>query len=194
MRIVDLTPHQKLAIEEVAGLLVSGFAEEHPEAWPDKESARAEIRDSFGSDRLSLIAIDDIGHVLGWIGAIAQYDGRVWELHPMVVAREFQRKGIGRALVEALEARARDRGGLTTWLGTDDENGQTSLSDVDLYDDLLGRLGTIRNLNNHPFGFYQRLGYTLAGVLPDANGIGKPDIFMAKRLSEPPGRIRPSAS
>ena len=76
------------------------------------------------------------------------------------------------------------------WLGTDDEDGQTSLSGVDIYDDLLGRLANIRNLRNHPFGFYQRLGYTITGVMPDANGFGKPDIYMAKRIAPPHGTDR----
>ncbi len=34
----------------------------------------------------------------------------------------------------------------------------------------------------HLYGFYQRVGYTIVGVLPDANGFGRPDIFMAKRI------------
>lgn len=35
----------------------------------------------------------------------------------------------------------------------------------------------------HPYEFYQKLGYSIVGVLPDANGFEKPDIFMAKRVS-----------
>ena len=183
MRIIDLVPANDRAIQDVAALLVAAFAEHYPEAWPNLESAAQEVQESLGADRLSLIAVDADERVVGWIGGISQYDGRVWELHPVVVAPELQRKGIGRALVEALEARASERGGLTMWLGTDDEDGQTSLSGADLYDDLLGRLATIRNLRNHPYEFYQRLGYTVAGVMPDANGFGKPDIFMAKRIA-----------
>jgi aminoglycoside 6'-N-acetyltransferase I len=37
-------------------------------------------------------------------------------------------------------------------------------------------------VSGHPFGFYRRLGFVLVGVLPDANGPGRPDIFLAKRL------------
>lgn len=33
-----------------------------------------------------------------------------------------------------------------------------------------------------PYEFYQKLGYAIIGVVPDANGLGKPDILMAKRV------------
>lgn len=34
-----------------------------------------------------------------------------------------------------------------------------------------------------PHGFYEKLGFMIVGVMPDANGIGKPDIYMAKRVT-----------
>jgi aminoglycoside 6'-N-acetyltransferase I len=37
-------------------------------------------------------------------------------------------------------------------------------------------------LRGHPYEFYQKMGFAIVGVMPDANGIGKPDIYMAKRL------------
>ncbi len=38
------------------------------------------------------------------------------------------------------------------------------------------------NHTDHPVTFYQKLGYRLIGVMPDANGIGKPDLIMGKRI------------
>jgi aminoglycoside 6'-N-acetyltransferase I len=35
----------------------------------------------------------------------------------------------------------------------------------------------------NPLAFYQRVGFEIVGVIPDANGPGKPDILMAKRVS-----------
>ena len=100
-----------------------------------------------------------------------------------LVAQGQQGRGIGRALVADLEAQVRARGALTLWLGTDDEDDMTSLSGVDLYDDLPGQLAAIRNLKGHPFDFYRKCGFVVAGVVPDANGRGKPDILMAKRVA-----------
>jgi aminoglycoside 6'-N-acetyltransferase I len=36
----------------------------------------------------------------------------------------------------------------------------------------------------HALTFYRRHGYGIVGVLPDVNGAGRPDILMAKRLSD----------
>jgi aminoglycoside 6'-N-acetyltransferase I len=182
VRISDLRPDDEPLIGRLALLLVEGFREHWPEAWPNLEAALAEVRASLQTDHLSRVATGDDGTVLGWIGGIPQYRGRVWELHPLVVAPDFQRQGIGRALVADLEEQARARGGLTLWVGTDDEDGRTSLANVDLYDNLPQRLASIRNLGGHPYEFYQRLGFTIVGVTPDANGPGKPDIHLAKRL------------
>jgi aminoglycoside 6'-N-acetyltransferase I len=100
----------------------------------------------------------------------------------MVVHHEHHGKGIGRALVADLERLVRDAGGITLMLGSDDQDDMTTLSGVDLYHELPSHLATIRNLKRHPYEFYQKLGFTIIGVVPDANGVGKPDILMAKRL------------
>ncbi|MFL5735114.1 MAG: GNAT family N-acetyltransferase [Chloroflexia bacterium] len=182
MRIEDLRPDDEQAIRQVAALLVEGFREHWPDAWPDMESALAEVRESFEEDRISRVAVEDDGTVVGWIGGIEDYDGNVWELHPLVVSAARREQGIGRALVADLERLVTARGAYTLRLGTDDEDNQTTLSSVDLYTNTWEQIANIKNLNHHPYEFYQKLGFTIIGVLPDANGPGKPDIYMAKRL------------
>ena len=123
--------------------------------------------------------------MLGWIAANSQYDGNVWELHPLVVRSDHRGEGIGRALVQDLEQRVGERGGMTLTLGSDDENNLTSLAGIDLYPNLLKHIAGIQNLGRHPYSFYEKVGFQIVGVLPDANGFGKPDILMAKRVATP---------
>ncbi len=181
-RILDLAALPEDAQTQAAQLLVDSFREHWPTAWPDLQSGLDEVRKALEPDKFCRAAVDDAGTVLGWVGGIPGYDGNVWELHPLVVAPERQGQGIGRALVADLEQRVRERGGLTLWLGSDDEDDMTTLASVDLYDDLPGQLARIRNLKGHPFEFYRKCGFVVAGVVPDANGRGKPDILMAKRV------------
>jgi len=110
------------------------------------------------------------------------YSGHVWEIHPLVVEAQHRRQGVGRALVRDLENIVRAKGAITLWVGTDDENHETSLSIVDLYADIPGAIRDVRNLREHPYEFWVRLGFKIVGVMPDANGLGKPDIFLAKRV------------
>lgn len=176
----DATPAQ---LDEAARLLVEGFAEHFPRAWPTVEDGAAEVAEAMEEGRVARLAVGDRQRVLGWIGGIPMYEGRVWELHPLVVHPELQRQGIGRTLVGELERIVRERGGLTIFLGTDDETEQTTLGGVDLYPGALDKLAAIENLNGHPFEFYERVGFEIVGVVPDANGFGKPDIMMAKRVA-----------
>ena len=89
-----------------------------------------------------------------------------------------------RALVADLEMQVRVRGGLTILLGSDDEDNMMTLSGVELYPEVWTHIMNIRNLRSHPFEFYQKCGFVIVGVVPDANGPGKPDILMAKRVSD----------
>jgi aminoglycoside 6'-N-acetyltransferase I len=182
MRIVDLAGQPAPVLHDAATLLVSEFHQ--PRGWPTVVLAEHEvanvIRDGFARAML------DADVLVGWIGGLPEYDGRVWELHPMVVRRERRRLGVGRALVAAFEDEAGRRGGLTATLGTDDDAGMTSLSGVNLYDDVAHHIGAVRDLGRrHPFLFYRRLGYVVTGVVPDANGPGRPDILMSKSLVQP---------
>jgi aminoglycoside 6'-N-acetyltransferase I len=182
VHIIDLCPGDEKRINEVAMLLMDAFREHSPDYVPDIALALEEVRESLGPDGISRVAVGEDGTVLGYIAGQPRYYGHAWELHPLAVRPEHQRKGIGRALVADLEERVRARGVLTLWLGTDDEDDQTTLSAVDLYPDPLEHVARIRNLRGHPYEFYQKMGFVIVGVMPDANGWGKPDIFMAKRV------------
>lgn len=168
---------------EVADVLLAGF--EQTGRWPalTEKSALEEVQESLADDRISRIAIE-AGSVIGWIGGQTSYAGQVFELHPIVVRPDRQSQGVGRLLVRDFEEQVAARGVMTITLGADDEAGETSLGGVHLYPDPLQHLQTIRNLGRHPIGFYKRLGYAVVGVVPDANGPGKPDIWMSKRLQE----------
>ncbi|GCE28935.1 aminoglycoside N-acetyltransferase AAC(6')-Ii [Dictyobacter alpinus] len=194
MHITALEPENAVTLHEVAKLLVEGFAPDYPAAWPNISVATEEVQASFADGRLSRVALDEDGTVLGWIGAISQYEGRVWELHPLVVRVDKQQQGIGRALVADLEEQVKARGGLTIMLGTDDESGRTTLSDVNLFTGVSDHIASIQNLNHHPYEFYQKLGYIIVGVIPDANGLGKPDILMAKSMVRPHQPLAPSTN
>jgi aminoglycoside 6'-N-acetyltransferase I len=182
MKIISFQPDNERLIYQAAQLLVNAFREHWSQAWPTLEDGMEEAREMLEANRIARAAVDDAGNLLGIIGGIPQYDGNVWELHPLAVQPNMQGKGIGRALVKDFEEQVRARGGLTITLGTDDEDDMTSLSNVDLYQDTWEKIGNIRNLKGHPFGFYLKMGYVITGVVPDANGRGKPDILMSKRV------------
>ena len=180
MQIVNAPPDSAVR-QQMADLLVIGFRE-HWDAWSTTGEGLAEL-DEILAKGFVRVALDDAGQqVLGWIGGLPGYDGHVWELHPLVVRPDRQRQGIGRALVADFEQQVRQRGALTITLGTDDEDDMTSLAGRDLYHNLWDSIAYIRNLKGHPYEFYQKLGYTITGVVPDANGRGKPDIIMGKRV------------
>jgi aminoglycoside 6'-N-acetyltransferase I len=182
MQLIDLRGVDHSLLEQAARLLVDGFREHWPNAWPNLQAALDEVQEALEPGKIARAALDEQGVLLGWIGGMPEYDGNAWELHPLVVRADQRRRGLGRALVEDFEQQVARRGGMTIYLGTDDEDGMTSLADTDLYLDLPGAIAGIRNLKGHPYEFYQKLDFTICGVIPDANGPGKPDILMAKRV------------
>jgi aminoglycoside 6'-N-acetyltransferase I len=82
-----------------------------------------------------------------------------------------------------LEKRATQKGVEGILLGTDDETFRTSLSQKKLSgDNLFTEIQNIKNLNHHPYEFYKSCGYTIVGVVPNANGKNKPDILMWENI------------
>jgi len=183
MNIIDLTKDHTDYIRQGAEILSLAFAEHWTDAWAEIEDGIEELETMTSGENFCRIALIE-SRVVGLIGGIPEYDGNVWELHPLAIHPDFQGQGIGRALVEDFERIVADKGGLTIQLGSDDEDNMTSLSNIDLYDNLPDKIANIQNVKNHPYSFYQKLGYTIIGVVPDANGIGKPDILMGKRVAK----------
>lgn len=175
--LAETTPAQR---EAAAHLLHTAFPNAEF-AWPTPDAARAEVETFLGEGRRAFFALID-DNVTGWIGAII-VSPWLWELHPLVVAPPHQGHGIGTALVQRLETAARVAGATTMYLGTDDDWGGTNLHDRELYPDVLTAAQEIAPTARHPYRFYEKLGYTVTGLIPDASGFGKPDIIMAKRLT-----------
>lgn len=154
------------------------------DAWPESyaDSAAKEVARFLSADRIALIAVEN-STALGFIGAIPQYGVTGWELHPLVVRKDKRLSGLGALLVDALEREAARRGAITIYLGSDDTKGKTSLANTDLYENTFAKIDGIQNIDRHPYEFYQKQGYKIVGVIPDANGSGKPDIWLAKRVA-----------
>lgn len=176
MEVQVFTAQNRKHINQAAELLKQAF----PEAY--MESALEEVAVCLQADRIALKAVED-GRLIGFTGAVPQYGMTGWELHPIVVNEAWRGKGVGSLLIDALEREVSGRGGITVYLGTDDEYGKTSLSGTDLFENTFDKIKNIKNLNEHPYEFYVKKGYKIVGVVPDANGYGKPDIIMAKRLA-----------
>lgn len=175
----DLNEHNRTQAAQM-------LTDQLPKGWATLEDAIEEVNMLLDNDdepdALFLAAIEN-DEVIGWCGILPEYDGRVYELHPLVVRHDQQGKGVGRLLMAAIEEAARNKGGLTIYLGADDEanGGETSLANVDLYDNLPKRIQEFEP-GTHQTAFYLKLGYKVVGVVPDAGGKGKPDIMMAKAL------------
>ena len=75
-------------------------------------------------------------------------------------------------------------------LKPDDENNVRQAANIlfegfkDIWPHICPNLEAALKEVHKSFEFYQKLGFVIVGVIPDANGLGKRDIFMAKRVSE----------
>jgi aminoglycoside 6'-N-acetyltransferase I len=179
-KIVSLARLDLDLIEQISHMLFECFQEFAPDWLPTMNECREEVLESLDPDRVSRVLVDGKQNVLGWIGAIP--DENVWEIHPIAVAPTAQRKGYGDLLVNDIAELARSGGAVAIWAGTSDETNATSLSRADLYKDPLGAVQNITAKPNHPIHFWQKAGFTLVGIMPDEEGLGKPGIHFARRI------------
>jgi len=186
-RIVDLTPEDAKLIQQTAQVAYEA-SQSISKIWlPTVEAAIEEVHESLEREGISQVMLDG-DQVAAWIRASLQFSGRVVEIHPLIVARAYQGKGLGRRMVNQVEAWTRQQGALTLWIGTSDETNATSLAGVDLYENPGTAIANFQQVAPHPCGFWLRLGFRIVGILPDAEGIGKPSIMMAKPLQQNGGK------
>jgi len=179
MKIIDFAELNNTQQTQAAQMLT----DELPLGWATLGDAFEEIMELLDKqdEPCYLFAAVEDDVVIGWCGIMPNYGGRVYELHLIIVRRGWQRKGVGTALMCAAMDAAREKGGLTMTLGADDETNETSFGNVDLFDDLPRRINEF-NAGKHQSAFYMKLGFRIVGVVPNANGIGKPDIIFGKSL------------
>ncbi|CAN5882862.1 aminoglycoside N-acetyltransferase AAC(6')-Ii [soil metagenome] len=181
---------------EAAGILRAALAQ-LPSGYRAPGEAEAEVEGRCADEDWLGYGAFDGERLVGWIGALRSYR-HGWEIHPLVVAPDRQRRGVGSVLLAALEDRALRAGVQTLFLGSDDDYGGTSLFGRDLWPDeavdkagksaveVARQAGTVEaTARGHAITFYRRHGYQIVGLLPDVNGKGQPDILMAKHLDGP---------
>lgn len=182
MKIIDAT-NNKTLIQQMAEALFDGFSDTGTEAWSTMAECLKDAKESLDDEKISRIAITDADEVIAWTIGDEIYTGHTWELELLVVRRGSKLKGFGRKMLEDFEQQVLKRGATSVFLGSDDENNRTSLGGIELYPNPLEHLANIKNLRGHPYEFYEKCGYTITGLIPHANGFGKPDIWMTKQLS-----------
>jgi len=178
--IIDLKESDLEHVSEISYFLFDCFKKYSPEWLPNLEMCHDEIVESFAPDRKSRVMVDSEGVPIGWIGAIIDRD--VWEIHPIAVSKDHQQNGLGKQLVLDIENLARQSGASAVWAGTSDETNSTSFSRIDLYKEPELSFRNIEAPDDHPVRFWLGAGYSIVGVMPDDEGLGKPGIHFAKRV------------
>lgn len=169
-------------IFQAAKILMNTFKELGSDSWNDMKSSIETVEECIEEPNICIGICDSKNNLCGWIGLRPMYE-KTWEMHPLVVKTEFQRKGIGTKLLSEIEKKAKQEGIIGIALGTDDENGRTSLSSVEIdQSNIFREIENIKNIKNHPFEFYKKCGYLIVGIIPNANGEKKPDIWMWKKI------------
>ena len=177
--LIDLDSSDTALVERLASITFEAFKENAPDWIPTVNLARKQVIAATSKGRLGRVVMEH-GKPAGWIGLIK--GKRVWEIHPIAIAIEHQYKGFGHLLVEDVAQLAKAGGALTLFAGTSDEVGTTNLYGADLYADPAQSISNIQATGRNPFKFWQNVGFTVVGLMPDAEGIGKPAIQLARQL------------
>jgi len=169
-------------INELAQLTYLAFKVHAPNWLPSETDAKRQVLRATEPDRINRVLLSPNATPIGWIGVIPINHGRIWEIHPLAISPAQQGHGYGRMLVQEIERLAAERGVLGLMAGTSDETGATPLYGIDLYQNPFEGLNKLNSIENHPVVFWQKIGFTIVGVVPDAEGRGRPALSLAKRI------------
>ena len=167
-------------IKQAAEILYITFGADEKNWWlKNRKEAFDEVKECIEKPNVC-IGIKTGNELIGWAGIRPMYE-KTWELHPMVIKKEYQRKSYGRLLLTEIERLAHLNGIIGLVVGSDDETNSTSLSAKEINgENIFDEIKNIKNYKSHPFEFYQKCGYSIIGLIPNANGQNKPDIWLWK--------------
>lgn len=93
MRVVSLTTVSSDQLETLTRQTHAAAATHAPNWLPKLDDAREELADAMKEGHVSPVLLDG-EQPLAW-GSIVRVHSRVWELHPLIVSPEHQRRGCG---------------------------------------------------------------------------------------------------
>lgn len=170
-------------IDQAAEVLLKTFSGSGMWVSLDENEAAETVKECT-ADYNICIGIKIGNQLIGWAGLRPMYK-KTWELHPVAILPEFQNMGYGKVLLGEIEKRAREKSIIGIVAGSDDETGITSLSRKEITEEnILDEIKNIKNLNKHPYEFYKKCGFFITGIIPNANGYGKPDIYLWKDITK----------
>jgi len=183
-QIIEIDYGDSELIDRLGNIARLAFAETAPNWLSSEESATELVRDCATSNKLGRVCFSSGSNTtddpIGWIGVVKRR--HVWEIHPIAVDPESQGSGAGRKLVEIIADLAKRAGASTLLAATSDETASTNLSGKNLYLDPGQRIKDLKAVDRSPFRFWESVGFTVVGLVPDEEGPGKPGIHLARHL------------
>jgi aminoglycoside 6'-N-acetyltransferase I len=168
--------------KQAAEILYTTFTEINGNLWlKNEKDAFDEVKECIKEPNIC-VGIKLENELIGWCGLRQMYE-KTWELHPIVIKKEFHGKKYGKKLLGEIEKIACENGIIGIAAGSDDETNSTSLSEKEINgENIFEEIKNIKNYKNHPFEFYKKCGYIIIGIIPNANGQNKPDIWLWKDI------------
>lgn len=182
--VAGFDPADELRLDEAAYVLYRA-ASRFSSALPTPEAALGELLDvSRTTDAITFVALNLAGEVCGLASASPYRSSAMLRMQLLVVDPPFQRRGVGRTLLRTVEEAGRELGMSTLMIALDDEAGLTPLAGRSLFPDPLAPMTKFVPPAAHPSTFLKRMGYALTGVLPEAAGPGRPELWFARSLED----------